>query len=494
MLLACACPSLAQAQNLTAMNKGQASSQAQPDLERRDARYRLCASDVIALTFPLTPEFDQTVSIQPDGFASLMAIGDVHLEGLTTQESAAAVRTAYSGILNAPIVTIDLKDFNKPYFIAGGQVGHPGKYDLRGETSATQAIAIAGGFNDSSKHSQVLLFRRVNSDWYEVKPLNSPGPLKTHERPVPRLGGAAVFIAVFAAAILANPHRAFSAWTFFAALALVFAAGFVDDLRGVSPIFRLAAQFAAGALLWTGGWRFALLGSGALGGVAVCGSVAAFANAVNLLDGMDAIAAGNAGIIAVAYLALPAASLSPFARTIAWTLAAACLGFLLYNWPPAKLFLGDGGSTVLGFLIAFLAVDFHRARPATTSSLLFPLLVVAVPLFDAVFAALRRLRYCGSPFQGDRRHIYDLMAARSWPIRRIALSLYAITAAFGAIGQCAVRNSSWWSWTGAVAAVGLFLCVAIRMGSLRADTSAVSAIPETSRLMQDESSLGSPIS
>ncbi len=172
MLLACACPSLAQAQTLATMNKDQASSQAQPDLERRDARYRLCASDVIALTFPLTPEFDQTVSIQPDGFASLMAVGDVHLEGLTTQESAAAVRTAYSGILNAPIVTIDLKDFNKPYFIVGGQVGHPGKYDLRGETSATEAIAIAGGFNDSAKHSQVLLFRRVNSERYEVKPLN----------------------------------------------------------------------------------------------------------------------------------------------------------------------------------------------------------------------------------------------------------------------------------------------------------------------------------
>jgi polysaccharide biosynthesis/export protein len=151
------------------------------DIQRRDARYRLCASDVVSLTFPLTPEFNQSVSIQPDGFASLAGVGDLHLEGLTTQESAEAVRTAYSQILHDPIVSIDLKDFNKPYFIVSGEVGHPGKYDLRGETSASEAVAIAGGFNDSSKHSQVLLFRRVNHDWYEVKPLNLKRILQGHE-------------------------------------------------------------------------------------------------------------------------------------------------------------------------------------------------------------------------------------------------------------------------------------------------------------------------
>jgi polysaccharide biosynthesis/export protein len=144
----------------------------QPDLPRRNERYQLCASDVIALTFPLTPEFDQTVNIQPDGFASLAGTGGVHLEGLTVEEAAEAVRTAYVKVLHDPIVTIELKDFNKPYFVVNGQVNKPGKYDLRGYTSATQAIAIAGGFNDSAKHSQVLLFRRVNDGWYEVKLLN----------------------------------------------------------------------------------------------------------------------------------------------------------------------------------------------------------------------------------------------------------------------------------------------------------------------------------
>jgi len=165
----------------TSLHASHSEDTQQPDLPRRDARYRLCASDVIALTFPLTPEFDQTVSVQPDGFVSLAGAGDVHLEGLTTAESINAVKNAYGKVLRDPIVTIELKDFNKPYFIVGGQVGHPGKFDLRGDTSTTQAIAIAGGFTEAAKHSQVLLFRRANNDWYEVKLLNLKKVLQGHD-------------------------------------------------------------------------------------------------------------------------------------------------------------------------------------------------------------------------------------------------------------------------------------------------------------------------
>jgi len=152
-----------------------------PVLQQRNARYRLCASDAITLTFPLTPEFDQTVNVQPDGFVSLAGAGDVHLEGLTTKESVIAVQAAYSKILHDPLLTIELKDFNKPYFIVGGQVSKPGKFDLRGYTTATEAVAMAGGFNESAKHSQVLLFRRVNNNWLEVQTLDLKHILQGHD-------------------------------------------------------------------------------------------------------------------------------------------------------------------------------------------------------------------------------------------------------------------------------------------------------------------------
>jgi polysaccharide export outer membrane protein len=144
-----------------------------PSLQRRNPRYQLCKSDVFDLDFTFTPEFNQTaVTVQPDGYVTLRGVGDLHIEGLTVPEATQALRTAYAKILHDPVITITLKDFNKPYFIVSGQVGHPGKFDLRGDTTVAEAVAIAGGFNDNAKHSQVLLFRRASNDWVEVKKLD----------------------------------------------------------------------------------------------------------------------------------------------------------------------------------------------------------------------------------------------------------------------------------------------------------------------------------
>lgn len=141
-------------------------------LQRRNPRYQLCKGDTFDLVFPLTPEFDQTVIVHPDGYITLRSLGDLYVAGRTVPELRDLLKTAYGKILHDPVIDVALKDFEKPYFIAGGEVGHPGKYELRDDTTLTEAIAIAGGFNESSKHSQVLLFRRVSNDWAEAKILN----------------------------------------------------------------------------------------------------------------------------------------------------------------------------------------------------------------------------------------------------------------------------------------------------------------------------------
>ena len=128
----------------------------------RYPRYKLRPGDMFDVSFELSPEFNQTVSVQPDGFITLRGVGDVRVQGQTVPELTETLRKAYGQILHDPLISVTLKDFEKPYFIADGQIGHPGKYDLRGDTTLTEAIAIAGGFNDSAKHSQVLLFRRVS--------------------------------------------------------------------------------------------------------------------------------------------------------------------------------------------------------------------------------------------------------------------------------------------------------------------------------------------
>jgi polysaccharide biosynthesis/export protein len=143
-----------------------------PALQHRNPRYQLCKDDVLELNLPLTPEFNQTVTVQPDGYITLAAAGDVHVEGQTIPEVTQSIHAAYANILHEPIITIHLKEFEKPYFIVGGEIGHPGKYDLRGDTTVVQAVAIGGGFTESSKHSQVWLFRRVSNDWVETRKLD----------------------------------------------------------------------------------------------------------------------------------------------------------------------------------------------------------------------------------------------------------------------------------------------------------------------------------
>jgi len=142
------------------------------DLHKRNWRYRINPSDTLELTFQVTPEFNQTVTVQPDGYITLREVGDLPAAGHTLPEITESIKSAYSKILHDPVISVDPKDFEKPYFVVGGQVGKPGKFDWRGDVTLTQAIAIAGGFTDASKHSQVLLFRRVSDEWTEARIIN----------------------------------------------------------------------------------------------------------------------------------------------------------------------------------------------------------------------------------------------------------------------------------------------------------------------------------
>ncbi len=164
---------------MAAAKPGQADGKGNPKLggERRPL-YRLTRSDVVALSFTLSPEFDQTLTVQPDGFVTLKDAGMVFAQGLTLDEFREAVRRAYAGYLHDPQVAVALKDFEHPYFVAGGEVGKPGKYELRGNTTIMEAVEIAGGFTHEAKHSQVLLFRRVNDDLVEARVFNLKKMLK----------------------------------------------------------------------------------------------------------------------------------------------------------------------------------------------------------------------------------------------------------------------------------------------------------------------------
>jgi len=140
--------------------------------------YRLRSSDVVEVTFTVAPEFNQTLTVQPDGYVTLKDAGAVLAQGLTVSQFAEAVRKAYTGYLHNPEVGVALKDFERPYFVVGGEVGKPGKYELRSDTTVAEAVQIAGGFTSQAKHSQVVLFRRVNDDLVETRFVNLKRMLK----------------------------------------------------------------------------------------------------------------------------------------------------------------------------------------------------------------------------------------------------------------------------------------------------------------------------
>jgi polysaccharide biosynthesis/export protein len=199
-----------------------ATSATTPQLQPRDSRYHLCAGDSFDVSFELSPEFNQTVTVQPDGFVTLKSVGDIKVQDQTIPQLTQTLREAYGKILNDPLIVVVLKDFQKPFFIADGQVTHPGKYEMRGNVTLAEAIAVAGGFTDAAKHSQVRLYRRVDDQWmfakvFDLKSMEKKGDL--HEDPllhpgdmlyVPKNSLSKIkpfipYTGVSAGAVLANP-------------------------------------------------------------------------------------------------------------------------------------------------------------------------------------------------------------------------------------------------------------------------------------------------
>ena len=152
----------------------------QPALQQRAPRYQLRRGDSFEIEFAFSREFNQTVTVEPDGYITLKSAGTILAEGLTVPKLTEAIQQKYVGILHDPVVTIDLKDFEKPHFIAAGQVGKPGKYDLRSDLTLTEGIAIAGGFTEASKHSQVVLYRPGPNGVTEARLVNAKKMLGSH--------------------------------------------------------------------------------------------------------------------------------------------------------------------------------------------------------------------------------------------------------------------------------------------------------------------------
>jgi polysaccharide export outer membrane protein len=144
-------------------------------------RYRLNPGDVLDIIYRYTPEFNQSVTIQPDGFVMLDIVGELKIGGLTVEEARKQISENAAKRLKEPEVNLLLKVFQKPYFVVSGEVVQPGKFEMNENITALQAVMLAGGFKESAKSSQILVYRRINSETAEVKLLNLKDIKKTSD-------------------------------------------------------------------------------------------------------------------------------------------------------------------------------------------------------------------------------------------------------------------------------------------------------------------------
>ncbi|HKX30249.1 MAG TPA: polysaccharide biosynthesis/export family protein [Blastocatellia bacterium] len=139
---------------------------------RTPARYQVQAGDVLEVQYRYTPEFNDTVTVQPDGFVTLPLIGDLAVGGLTLDQVRVAILHKAEVKLNEPELNIKLREFERPTISVFGEVERPGRIELHGSLTAMEALAAAGGFKPSAKHSQVVLFRKLDAKWAESRELN----------------------------------------------------------------------------------------------------------------------------------------------------------------------------------------------------------------------------------------------------------------------------------------------------------------------------------
>jgi UDP-GlcNAc:undecaprenyl-phosphate GlcNAc-1-phosphate transferase len=275
--------------------------------------------------------------------------------------------------------------------------------------------------------------------------------------PVPLAGGLAM-AGGFAVALAVFGRSAEGVWPVLGAAGTALAVGLADDLRPLPPLVKLAGQLAAGLVLAGAGVRLALPGPSAVAWVATVLWVVVAANALNLFDNVDA-AAGGASLIAAAALWLWWA-IGSGPSVLAAALAGAAAGFLAFNLPPARLFMGDAGSHFLGTALAGLTVlDAGRAGGAgpapATLVVLVPLVLLAAPLFDTTLVAVERVRHGRPVMAGGRDHTSHRLLARGLGVRPTVAALWGLAGAAAGSASLAAAGWAWFTGGAALLAVGL---------------------------------------
>jgi UDP-GlcNAc:undecaprenyl-phosphate/decaprenyl-phosphate GlcNAc-1-phosphate transferase len=314
--------------------------------------------------------------------------------------------------------------------------------------------------------------------------LDRPNHRKIHQSPTVRLGGISIFLGFTLALIALHflggfqtlpPLQANGTYAVALGALAYFTIGLLDDFLNLSPLLRLILQIAVAMYAWSTGVQISFLTIPGLGLTHLSDSfsllvtvlwLVGITNAINWMDGLDGLAAGMSGIAATVMLFTCIYMHQPGAAILAAAVAGCSLGFLRYNFNPAQIFMGDGGSYFLGFTLAGISV-IGLAKGVTTIAVLLPsvivslpYLILALPILDMSAVILDRLRCGKSPFTADKRHLHHRLMNAGISHRRTVLYIYTLTLWIGSLAFACLTFARTGALTGflyLIPATGLFL-------------------------------------
>ncbi|MDI9463497.1 MAG: MraY family glycosyltransferase [Bacillota bacterium] len=275
---------------------------------------------------------------------------------------------------------------------------------------------------------------------YRIGALDMPSQRKVHRKVMPRFGGPAVYCGFLAiAAYLLHLEYDPQVAGLLIGGTFILLLGAIDDIYSLPPLAKLLGQVAAAVLVVLFGVRVNFItnpfdGYFELGMMSIPVTIfwiVAVTNSINLIDGLDGLAAGisTIALLTISFIGLRTQS-SMQVVLLSLGLAGAILGFLRYNFYPAKIFLGDSGSMFLGFTIAVLST-MGLLKMVTVYTFVIPVIILGVPIFDTSFAILRRYSRGKPIFAADKRHIHHRLLNRGLTHRQAVLALYCLAIAFG---------------------------------------------------------------
>jgi len=257
------------------------------------------------------------------------------------------------------------------------------------------------------------------------------GKLKPQDQPIPNLGGVAIFLGFTAALIFAFFIKAIDWNSIFSILLsaiLLILIGFIDDKFDIKGL-KLAAHIGAGVLLGIQGIRFVFISEPMISVAYTAIVVVITCNAINLIDGVDGLAGGVVGIASVFFFILFAISNNVLGMVVALALLGGAVAFLIFNFNPASIYLGNSGSLFAGLITAVMMTLYPTSE--NTSLVLAPIIVIAIPIADMILAFVRRIINHRPFLAGDRSHFYDHLLYKGLPLKKMILIIYIICTLLG---------------------------------------------------------------